>query len=47
MPVTHTSNWRVARRGDEGGIAYAGGATDTPTGKNVNEGGWHHFVAIT
>lgn len=41
------SNWRVARRGTEGGIAYAGGLTDTPTGKDVNDGGWHHFVAIS
>jgi hypothetical protein len=41
------SNWRVARRGDEGGIAYAGGLTDTPTGKSVNDGAWHHFVAIS
>ncbi|MGE3311556.1 MAG: LamG-like jellyroll fold domain-containing protein, partial [Limisphaerales bacterium] len=41
------SNWRVARRGAEGGIAYAGGLTDTPTGKDVNDGAWHHFVAIS
>jgi hypothetical protein len=41
------SNWRVARRGDEGGIAYAGGLTDTPTGRSVNDGSWHHFVAIS
>ncbi len=41
------SNWRVARRGAEGGIAYAGGLTDTPTGKDVNDGNWHHFVAVS
>jgi len=41
------NNWRVARRGTENGIAYAGGVTDTPAGKDVNDGNWHHFVAIS
>lgn len=41
------SNWRVARRGEEQGMAYAGGLTDTPTGSSVNDGEWHHFVAIS
>jgi hypothetical protein len=41
------SNWRVARSGDGQGIAYAGGLTDTPAGKSVNDGNWHHFVAIS
>jgi hypothetical protein len=41
------TSWRVARRGEEGGIAYAGGLTDTPTGSDVNDGNWHHFVAIS
>lgn len=41
------SNWRVARRSAENGIAYAGGLTDTPTGTDVNDGNWHHFVAIS
>ncbi len=42
------SNYRIARRGGENTIAYAGGlgegADDTPI---VNDGQWHHFVAVT
>src|SRR5262249_21140307 len=43
------SSYRVARRGDTGtSIAYAGGvgegADDVPP---VNDGKWHHFVAVT
>ena len=42
------SNYRVARRGSENTIAYAGGtgegADDTP---NINDAKWHHFAAIT
>jgi len=42
------SNWRLARRSDETGMAYAGGAPDTPSGPfGVNDGGWHHMVAIS
>jgi hypothetical protein len=41
------SNYRVARRGTESGIAYAGGTTDTPSGTPVDDGAWHHFVAVT
>ena len=43
-------NYRIARRSDTGdtSIAYAGGtgegAADTP---QVNDGKWHHFVAVT
>lgn len=42
-----STNWRVARRGAEGGMAYAGGLGDTPTGTDVNDGAWHHLVAIS
>ena len=42
------SNYRVARRASTGTIAYAGGvgegADDVPV---VNNGQWHHFVAIS
>ena len=42
------SNYRVARRSTTGSIAYAGGAgegnQDAPV---VNDGAWHHFVAVT
>ena len=42
------SNYRVARRAATGTIAYAGGvgegADDVPL---VNDGNWHHFVAIS
>ncbi len=41
------SNYRVARRGAESGIAYAGGTTDTPSGTPVDDGTWHQFVAVT
>jgi hypothetical protein len=42
------NSWRVARRGGGTRMAYAGGATDTPdAGPNVNDGAWHHLVAIT
>jgi hypothetical protein len=41
-------NWRVARRAATGAIAYAGGvgegADDVPA---VNDGLWHHFVAVS
>ncbi|MCZ7638382.1 MAG: LamG domain-containing protein [Verrucomicrobia bacterium] len=41
-------NYRVARRGDGNAIAYAGGvgegADDVPP---VNDGQWHHFVAVS
>lgn len=41
------NNWRLARRGSEGGIAWVGGNADTPTGPfNINDGGWHHVVAV-
>jgi hypothetical protein len=42
------SNYRIARRAATGTIAYAGGvgegADDIPA---VNDGQWHHFVAIS
>jgi hypothetical protein len=42
------SNYRVARRDATGTIAYAGGvgegANDVPA---VNDGNWHHFVAVS
>lgn len=42
------TNWRIARRGSGNSIAYAGGvgegADDAP---DVNDGQWHHFVAIS
>src|SRR6266480_910358 len=41
------NNWRVHRRASEQGMAYSGGLADTPTGKSVNDGNWHHFVAIS
>jgi len=42
------TNYRIARRGSGNSIAYAGGvgegADDVPS---VNDGQWHHFVAIS
>src|SRR5439155_22238551 len=41
-------NWRIHRRSGEQGMAYTGGPSgDTPTGTPVNDGQWHHLVAIT
>lgn len=43
-----SGNWRIHRRGGETGMAYTGGPSgDTPTGVAVNDGQWHHLVAIT
>ncbi len=43
------NNWRLARRDAEGAVAYAGGATDTPTapGIDLRDNNWHHIVAIS
>ena len=41
-------NYRVARRADENTIAYAGGVGEGPDDTpNINDGKWHHFVAVT
>ncbi len=43
------SAWRIARRGDGNGLGYAGGTGDIPGADMaaVNDGLWHHVVAIT
>ena len=42
------NNYRVARRRDEGSIAYAGGVGEPgAAAPNVTDGEWHHFVAIS
>lgn len=46
------SDYRIARRGGGSNImSYAGGTGDIPTndstGPNVNDGNWHHVVAIS
>ena len=41
------SNWRVHRRGGESGFAHAGGVGEGPAGGAVDDGEWHHFVAIS
>lgn len=46
------SDYRIARRGGGSNImSYAGGTGDIPTddttGPDVNDGGWHHVVAIS
>jgi concanavalin A-like lectin/glucanase superfamily protein/dockerin type I repeat protein len=42
------SAFRVARRGAEQGIAYAGGSGEGPgLSPNVSDGAFHHMVAIT
>ena len=41
------SNWRVARNGSNPSMSYAGGLTDVTGAKDVTDGNWHHFVAIS
>src|SRR5262245_28219947 len=41
------SNWRVHRYNAENGLGYAGGIAEGPAGTSVNDGQWHHFVAIS
>jgi len=41
------SNWRVHRRGGQSGFSYAGGIGEGPAGSPVDDGQWHHFVAIS
>jgi hypothetical protein len=45
------SDYRIARRDISDVMSYAGGVGDIPTsnttGPNVNDGGWHHVVAIS
>ena len=42
------TNYRVARRSSENSIAYAGGVGEGPNdAPDVNDGGWHHFVAVS
>ncbi|MSU37140.1 MAG: hypothetical protein EXS36_19005, partial [Pedosphaera sp.] len=40
-------NWRMHRRGGEQGLAWDGGPADTPAGKEIGEGDWHHFVGVS
>jgi hypothetical protein len=44
------TDYRIARRAAENTMGYAGGVGDIPganIGPNINDGGWHHVVAIT
>ena len=40
------SNYRIARDRSRNSLAYAGGASDI-TGGSVNDGAWHHALAVT
>ncbi|MDA8968921.1 CotH kinase family protein [Akkermansiaceae bacterium] len=40
------TNWRISRRSSSNEIAYAGGSGDI-SGGNVNDGQWHHVVAVS
>jgi len=40
------SRWRVARQSNTNSMSYAGGSGDI-TGGSVNDGQWHHIVAIS
>ncbi|MDA1277614.1 MAG: hypothetical protein O2960_26745 [Verrucomicrobia bacterium] len=42
------TNYRVARRSTENSIAYAGGVGEgANNAPDVNDGNWHHFVAVS
>jgi hypothetical protein len=41
------NNWRVARNNADPSLSYAGGLTDALGTKDVSDGNWHHFVAIS
>lgn len=42
------TNYRVARRSAEASLAYAGGVGEgTNDAPDVNDGNWHHFVAVS
>lgn len=42
------SNWRVHRNGANSTMAYAGGIGEGPNdGPAIDDGGWHHFVAVS
>ncbi len=41
------AGWRVARRGDSSILGYAGGSGDTNGGPAVDDGAWHHMVAVS
>ena len=44
------ADYRIARRADEQGLGYAGGVGDIPGANispNVDDGEWHHVIAIT
>lgn len=42
------TSWRVARRAATDAIAYAGGVGEgTADEPSVNDGAWHHFVAVS
>jgi len=41
------NNYRVARDSGNNDLSYAGGVGDITTTNNVNDGKWHHFVAVT
>ncbi len=41
------SQYRIARRAEESGIAYAGGIGEGPAGSAVNDGLWHNVITTT
>jgi hypothetical protein len=42
------TNWRVHRNSANSTMAYAGGIGEGPNdGPAIDDGGWHHFVAVT
>ena len=40
------SNWRIHRQSSNDNIAFAGGSGDI-VGSNINDGQWHHIVAVS
>ncbi|MGC6426114.1 MAG: LamG domain-containing protein [Akkermansiaceae bacterium] len=41
------SDYRIARQAQNNNLGYAGGRRDITGSANVNDGAWHHVVAVT
>lgn len=42
-----SDDWRIARQNGGDTLAYAGGTGDIGGGPAINDGGWHHVLAIS
>ncbi|MCP3975068.1 MAG: hypothetical protein GY720_11320, partial [bacterium] len=40
-------DWRIARYADQSELSYAGGTSDISGGPSVDDGQWHHAIAVS